>query len=361
MTGCKLRWALVASLTGCVITLALSAQAPTGTVAGQVYDEQGQPLAGATVVIRGDERSGLRLETETDADGEFSQPDLQPGRYHLLLLREGQILWSFPLTLPPNQERLRVEIDLKRLRDAAEARRTLDPELERQRDADRQRLERQHLLQSYYNRGARYLREEKPEEALKEFQAALELEPNPGTIHALLGAAYAAAGQADAALEAYQRALQLEPAEGAHHNNLGTLLVSAGRLQEALEHFRKAARLDPDRAASYQFNLGAALLNDGRPDEAVSPLQQAVRSDPTLAVAHFFLGVALFRTSPRQPSADGPDRVAGRPGTEAAFQRYLQLEPEGEYAAAARDYLEQLGVPASDLLLPAVPAPQDFD
>jgi len=352
---------LAALLAGCVTTLTLSAQPPAGAIAGQVYDEQGQPLAGATIVIRGSERTELRLETETDPEGQFSQPDLQPGRYHLLLLREGQILWSFPVTLPPKQERLWVEIDLKKLHEAAQARRTLDPELERQQEADHQRQERQHLLQTYYNRGARHLREEEPEEALQEFQAALELEPSRGTIHALMGTAYAAAKQTDAALEAYQRALELEPVEGAHHNNLGTLLVSAGRLPEALEHFRKAAQLDPDRAASYQFNLGAALLNAGRPDEAVSPLQHAIRSDPTLAVAHFFLGVALFCTSPPQASAEAPNRVAGRRGTEAAFQRYLQLEPEGEYAVAARDYLEQLGVPASDMLLPAVPRSQDFD
>lgn len=361
MTVGKPRWVWAALLGGCVAALALSAQAPAGAIAGQVYDEQGQPLAGATIVIRGGERTDLRLETETNREGQFSQPGLQPGRYHLLLLREGQILWSFPVTLPPKQERLWVEIDLKKLRQAAEARRTLDPELERRREADRQHQEQQTLLQGHYNRGARYLREEKPEEALKEFQAALELEPNRGPIYALIGTAYAAAEQTDAALKAYQRALELEPAEGAHHNNLGTLLVSAGRLPEALEHFRRAAQLDPDRAASYQFNLGAALLNAGRPEEAVPPLQQAIRSDPTLAVAHFFLGVALFRTSPRQPSAEAPNRVAGRPGTEAAFQRYLQLEPEGEYAPAARDYLEQLGVPASDMLLPAVPTPQDFD
>jgi hypothetical protein len=70
--------------------------------------------------------------------------------------------------------------------------------------------------------------------------------------------------------------------------------------------------------------------------------------------------VALFRTSPRQPTEEAPERVAGRPGTVQAFQRYLQLDPEGEYGRTARDYLEQLGVSTSDMLLPAVPSPQDF-
>jgi len=361
MVSRKVRRLLVAFAAGCLATLALSAQAPGGAIAGQVFDEQGQPLAGATVILRGLDRTDLRLQTETDPEGRFAHSSLQPGRYHLLLLRAGEILWSFPLTLPANQDRLRVEIDLKKLREAAAARRTLDPELERQRDADSRRLEEEQLLQSHYNRGARSLREKNPEEAVKEFQAALEMEPDRTTTYAMLGAAYAAAGQTDAALDASQRALEQEPTEGAHHNNLGTLLVSAGRLPEALEHFRRAAQLDPDRAASYQFNLGAALLNAGRSDEALPALEQATRSDPTLAVAHFFLGVALFRTSPQQPSAEAPDRVAGRAGTVAAFQRYLQLEPEGDFATEARDYLEQLGVPASDMLLPVVPTPQDFD
>jgi Tfp pilus assembly protein PilF len=207
----------------------------------------------------------------------------------------------------------------------------------------------------------RYLREEKPGEAVREFQAALDIEPERGPTHAMLGAAYVAGEQPDRALQAYRRALELEPAEGAHHNNLGTLLVSTGSLEEALEHFRRAAQLDTDRAARYRFNIGAALLNAGRTEEALPMLQQAIRDDPTLATVHFFLGVALFRTSPRQPTAEAPDRVAGRPGTIEAFERYLQLDPEGEFAGPARDYLEQLGVPASEMLLPTVPAPQDFD
>jgi tetratricopeptide (TPR) repeat protein len=350
---------LVALALAGLAALSLLAQGGgSAAIAGQIKDEQGVPMAGVTVVIRRAE-ADFRRETQTDEEGRFSYSGFSPGRYHLLVLREGEIRWWFPITLPPHQERLQVDIDLKKLREAAEERMTLSPELEQRREADRERAEREANLRSHYNRAARYLEEGEPENAIEELKAALAMEPERGSTYGMLGRAYAEAGQKEAAYEAYRRALELEPGEAAHYNNLGTLLAKDGRVEEALEDFSKAARLDPDRAATYQFNRGAALLNGSQSQEAVPLLRRASEADPTLAVAHFFLGLALFQSRPRSEGKPG-EPVTAPPGAIEAFQRYLQLEPDGPYAEAARKYLEQLGAPASDMLLPAVPSPEDF-
>jgi tetratricopeptide (TPR) repeat protein len=339
---------------------ALSAQeGGSGAIAGEIRDEQGEPLAGATIVVRGQDGQ-FRRETLTDEAGRFYHDGVRPGRYHLLVLREGEILWWFPATLPPSQERLQVNIDLQKIREAARERMTLSTELEQRREADRRDAERVARLQSHYNLGARAMRGGEPEKAAGEFQAALAMEPDRGATYAMLGAAYAASDQREPALDAYQKALRLEPGEAAHHNNLGTLLAEEGRLEEALEHFRRAAQLDSERGATYQFNLGAALLNGDRPQEALPLLRQASRTDPTLAVAHYFLGLALLETSPRPGGTEAVVKSEAPPGTIEAFQRYLQLEPDGDYADQARAHLERLGAPATDMLLPAVPSPKDF-
>jgi Tfp pilus assembly protein PilF len=200
-----------------------------------------------------------------------------------------------------------------------------------------ERITNHHLL------GVRYLNEKKPEQAAAEFEAAAELAPTRGLFHALLGAAQEAAGHRDAAIRSFRRALELEPEEASHHNNLGVLLAREGKLEEAAPHFDQAARLDPGRAATFRYNRGAALLNAGRAAEAVGPLRQATKDDRTMAVAHFYLGVALFRTSPRVSTAGGGERIEPRGGTVKAFQRYLQLEPNGSYAEAAREFLRRLG------------------
>lgn len=342
-----------------VLALALGAAvglpwADAGAVAGArlegaVLDEQGRALADAAVIVRSRELA-VRRETHTDTEGHFSIPNLSPGRYHLLVLREQKIVWSFPFTLPANQEVLRVDIDLKKLRAEAERLRRLDPELERQRDAERQEREQEEQLRQHHSRAVRFLQQGNPEKALQEFENIQELEPESGTSHALLAAAHAAAGHNQEAEAAYRQALALEPNEAPHHNNLGALLAGTGRLEEALNHFRRAAELDAGQAGTYEFNQGAALLNAGQAERALDPLRRAVRADPTLAVAHYFLALALVRPGPA--SAAGQAKVRGE--AIDAFQRYLQLEPEGEFAGLASDYLEQLGAHPQQILLPEV-------
>ena len=331
----------------------------TGAIVGSVHDEQGQPLAGASIVLRS-LNPPIRREVQTDPEGRFAASGLQASQYHLLLLREGQILWSFPVTLPPGQGMLRVDIDLKRLREEAESRARLEPELEQRLAEERERAESIYRLHAHYNRAMRLLNDNEPEQAAEEYRAALALEPDSGTILGLLGSALAALGRTEEARSAFQRALELEPAEAAHHNNLGALLVREGKPEEALAHFRRAARLDPERAASYHFNQGALLLNMGRSAEALTALQQATSLEPTLAVAHFFLAVAMLRRA----EARSPRPLLERPGERAeivkVFHRYLQLAPEGPYASKARDYLESLGAAPPPMLLPPVPLPEEL-
>ena len=57
----------------------------TGTVRGTITDREfGGPVAGATVTIV---ETGRRVTAETD--GSFSIPELAPGRYTLVIAREG--------------------------------------------------------------------------------------------------------------------------------------------------------------------------------------------------------------------------------------------------------------------------------
>jgi Tfp pilus assembly protein PilF len=315
-----------------VCGLGVVAQSPqTGAFSGTVVDEEGKPLVGATVLLH---RLDYEFErrVETDAQGRFFYGGLHAGPYRLTLLRNGQVVWSAEASMPGNGALLEFSVDLKRIREEAERRRQLDPELQRRRDAEREREARADDLRQHYGLATRYLQEHRAEEAIREFQAALEREPNNATTHSLLGLAYADAGRLPEAMASCRRALELEPNDPAHHNNLGTLLVRSGQVQEGVRHIEQAARLDPERAATYHFNVGAALLNADRARDAIGHFRVALRSDPTFAVAHFFLAVALMRSSP-----------GAAPGTVEAFQRYLQLAPDGEYAERAREYLKQLG------------------
>jgi iron complex outermembrane recepter protein len=79
-------------------------------VSGTVTDEQGQPLAGASVVLR-EAASGLqRYGTATDADGAFAFPDVEAGRYDLLVSFVGYATHAQALQML--EEPIRLEIRL---------------------------------------------------------------------------------------------------------------------------------------------------------------------------------------------------------------------------------------------------------
>ncbi len=62
-----------------------------GAIAGMVLDEQGKPLPGVIVSVRGGEKA-----SSTSADGSYSLIDLEPGVYELVVSRTGRELMSRP-------------------------------------------------------------------------------------------------------------------------------------------------------------------------------------------------------------------------------------------------------------------------
>jgi serine/threonine-protein kinase len=85
--------------------------------------------------------------------------------------------------------------------------------------------------------------------------------------HNGLGSALHAKGQLDEAIREYRAAIKLDPKLAMTHNNLGIALKARGQLEEAVREFRKAIELDPKLAQAHGV-LGRTLLQLGRFAEA---------------------------------------------------------------------------------------------
>jgi len=129
-------------------------------------------------------------------------------------------------------------------------------------------------------------------EAVVEWKALLETNPDDVRILNNLGFALAQTGRYEEAIPQYDKALQLNPQYYAIHNSLGRALVAAGRLDEAALHFEKALEVYPESPELHD-NLGRVLAAKDRVAEATAEFQKAVEIDPNFTDAHYNLGVAL--------------------------------------------------------------------
>jgi tetratricopeptide (TPR) repeat protein len=180
--------------------------------------------------------------------------------------------------------------------------------------------------------------------AITELQAALEgtadTDSNHPLVLAKLGEAYEADGKYTEAADAYQKAVAVKP-DPAYYNNLGNCLARLGKTDEATAAYQQAIMLDPMNTAMYWRNLSVGLYNTGKIKESLDPLHKATDADPKSAQAWYLLGAALVFTMEFKQDGDKLVPVM-QPGTMEAYQKAIDLDPNGPYGAQAKQGLEAL-------------------
>jgi tetratricopeptide (TPR) repeat protein len=127
------------------------------------------------------------------------------------------------------------------------------------------------------------------------------------------------------AQRAYERALELDPAYVPAVINLGNLHYGQGRLDEARACFERASELEPTNAKA-RFNLGNVLHDRSEYQAALILFRDAAALDPEFADAHFNLALTY-------------EQLGLVEAAQRHWQRYLALDPAGDWAAIAREHL----------------------
>lgn len=347
-----------------VLTLTLVASigfAQTGSLQGKVVDANGQGVQGAMVYI---ERIGVRgnYKVKSNKRGRYFHAGLPLGNYNVRLEIDGKEVWkvgNYPMKLGESEP---LDFDLGEIQQQQQAAQSgagpskeqlsamseaQRKEYDKQRKAREQQISKNKQLNTAFNAAMEAKRLEDWGTAVQHFKAAAEIDPEQDVVwgnlaEALSGMVRTKTGAerdtvGEEAIAAYRKAFELKP-DPAYRNNLGLMLIRLGRVDEGSAELETAAEMAPENAGTYYFNLGATMVNTGNTDRAIDAFQKATVAQPDFANAYYQLATVLVGTA--KMNEDGS--VVPAPGTVEAYQKYLELEPQGPYAASAQAMVQSL-------------------
>jgi serine/threonine-protein kinase len=117
------------------------------------------------------------------------------------------------------------------------------------------------------------------DDAIKEFQRALDLDSLNPDAYRELGRTYERIHKDDEAEATYKRAIELRPSDWLSVSGLGQFYYRHGRNAEAEPYLRRIVDLTPDNTNGYN-NLGGLYLVMGRYDEAEPLLKKSIQLKP---------------------------------------------------------------------------------
>src|SRR5579862_763883 len=341
-----------------LVMTAIAAAQGTGRLEGEVRDGQGNPYPDVSIVVKSAD-TGQTLTTKTDKNGKFTVLGLRTGIYNITLTNEKDKLTYQDQTHVEEQGDNKYAINFK---DVLAKQKAAHPEEEKAKEEETKKFEG---LKAHFAAGVAAMTDAKtlkgtstaPDQATKDkmtadYQTAIteftqaEQAATPKDIknHSLvwanLGSANEGLGKYDEAAADFEKANALVPT-ASYYVAEATDLAKAGKFDDANANCPKAIALDPTAGVTCWKNLGIVLNNAGKMKEAIVPLQKATEADPKDAQAWFLLGNALSATIDTKQEGEKMTYIIP-PGTKEAYQKCIDANPSGPYAAQAKAALDGL-------------------
>ncbi|HEV2470636.1 MAG TPA: tetratricopeptide repeat protein [Candidatus Sulfotelmatobacter sp.] len=357
-----------------VLALGLSLPAAfaqaSGSVKGTCKDAQGNPIVNGVVVWTNMD-NGQKYTLKTNKKGEYFSLGLTPGKYLVTLYKDQDDMKAnkeldhvkgFPLQLDENN----LDFDIKKDQESAAKGQGLTPEQMKQMQEQQAKQQKETLTVKQLNEKLNAAKTAADagdyDTAIADLNQANQVDPSRDLIWFKLGDYYRMSAtkqtdpaektkRLDSAVEAYQKAIDLKKGTvndkdpnaaknlAAYYNNLAEAYAKDNKVDDAVKTYALAAQADPTNAAQYYFNQGAVLTNSGKVDDALAAFDKVIAADPNRADAYYWKGVNMIGKATL--SKDG--KMTAPPGTAEAFQKYLELQPTGGYADAAKQMLASIG------------------
>ncbi len=345
--------ALFAGALGLPFAAALGQAKPMGSIHGHIQDPAGAPIPNAQVLVTTDGNpKNAKYTFQGDANGDYKGDGIEPGTYILDLQAQGK----------PVDQLMNVKVDAGQ--DAAENFDLTRPEyMAKLTPEQRKQIEDVKAKNSEANKtnaviknlngdlttARTDIKNKNYAEADTLMTKDSQLKPDAPVIWLELGNAQLGEKKYPDATTSLQKAISLESANpkpsaellGGANNSLGEALAGQNKTQDATAAYDAAAKANPAQAGVYYTNETIILSRTGQAGDAVAAsADKAIAADPNRPIPYYLKGQALIAKATVDPKTQ---KIVAPPGCADAYQKYLELAPDGPYSADAKNILASMG------------------
>jgi len=296
--------------------LAGPALAQSGRVGGQVKDESGQPIKGATVTAENPDVSPSSFTATTDDKGRFSVMGLRSGQWTFTAQAPGFSSESGKLNVQtigaPNPP---LTFTLRKGSGAPGGGGALGGMAAKD-------------LQGELAAADQLFNAQKWDESIAAYRAIMTKAPSLSMINLQIAAAYRNKKDYESALAAYNELLKTDPNNDKAKIGIGMTNLEKGDM-EAAEQTLQAAAQSPSATREVFYNLGEVEFAKGKSDEAAAAYTRAAQMDPKWGKPVFALGKVALNKGDTQGAID-------------AFSKVVEIDPSSPEAAQAKAVVDQL-------------------
>lgn len=345
-------WLALAALA----TLPLMAQDATlGRIHGHVTDPTGMPKNSGTISLSQDGGKTSQYTFPVSAQGDY-KGEAKPGTYDVVYRQ---------LDTPSDK----MADDIPNVKLVAGQDTTQDVDMSRKEYLDKMTPEQRQQVEEYKKKNAEILKtnsviknlnadlasarqsikDKKYEDAEALMLKDTAIKPEAAILWIELASAQLGLKKYDDAAVNFKKTIDLDKAapkqnaeiEGGANSGLGEVYARTGKIADAQAAYDSAAKWNPAAGAQYLTNEAVIYYQLGNADAQAVAADAALKLDPTTRpILYYLKGQALVSKATVDSKTN---MIVLPPGCAEAYQKYLELAPDGQFAKESKEILAQAG------------------
>jgi hypothetical protein len=334
-------------------SIASVAQAPTGKIHGRIIDPTGMPKGGGTAGLSTDGGHTLKYSFPVSASGDFTGDNIAPGTYTLVYrtpdMAEGKIADAI------NEVKIAAGDDLHQ-----------DDDMSRQAYIDKLTPDQKKEMEEFKKKNAEVMKNNAVVKNLnadlnqarsdthdKKYQDAetlmlkdTGLKPDSDLLWYELGDAQLGLKKWDDATNSFKKASDLSTASkkpspeliGGAHAGIAEADARNNKPDDAAAEYELAAKANPAKTGFYYSNAAVIFSQTGNADAQGAAADKAIAADPKNPLPYYLKGQALIGKATVDAKTQ---QIVLPPGCAEAYEKYLDLAPDGQFANDVKGILAQ--------------------